>query len=118
MPLRQYFMWVGSLLLLALFAADWCLPAPVHAPRSAIPPQARVNLRIHSDQKWPERVVFDTTDSRLASAADKSPVPEVLPSQDRAQAKQLTLSFLQTLNRAWFRIEESEQATNSKTDRS
>jgi hypothetical protein len=118
MPLRQYFMWVGSFLLLGLFAADWCLPAPVVHARSAIPPQERVNLRVHSDQKWPERVVFDTTGSRLASAADKSPVPEVLASQDRGQARQLTLLFLQTLNRAWFRIEESEQATNWKTHRS
>jgi hypothetical protein len=118
MPLRQYFMWVGGFLLLGLFAADWCLPAPVVHARSAIPPQERVNLRIHSDQKWPERVVFDTTGSRLASAADKSPVPEVLASRDRGQAKQLTLLFLQTLNRAWFGIEESEHATNWKTHRS
>jgi hypothetical protein len=117
MPLRQYFTWVGSFLLLGLFAADWWLPT-VHAPRSEIPPQERVNLRIRSDQKWPERVVFDTTGSRLASAADNSPVSEVLPSQDRGQAKQLTLLFLQTLNRAWFRIEESEPATNRKTHRS
>jgi hypothetical protein len=31
MPLRQYFAWVGSILLVALFVADWCFPAPVHA---------------------------------------------------------------------------------------
>lgn len=111
-------MWVGSLLLLGLFAADWCLPAPVVHARPAIPPQERVNLRIRSDQKWPERVVFDTTGSRLASAADKSPVAEVLPSQDRGQARQLTQLFLQTLNKAWFRIEEQEQATSKKTHRS
>jgi hypothetical protein len=33
-------------------------------------------------------------------------------------AKQLTLLFLQTLNRAWFGIEESEHAANWKTHRS
>src|SRR4029450_7286759 len=49
MPLRQYFAWVGSILLVALFVADWCFPALVHAPRSEIPPHERVNLRIHSD---------------------------------------------------------------------
>ena len=47
MPLRPYFAWVGSILLVALFVADWCFPAPVHAPRSEIPPHERVNLRIH-----------------------------------------------------------------------
>ena len=51
MPLRQYFMWVGSILLVMLFAADWCFPAPVaHAPHSEIPPNERINLRIHSDE--------------------------------------------------------------------
>ena len=68
MPLRQYFTWVGSFLLLGLFAADWCLPAPVvDAPRSGIPLHERISLRIHSDQKWPERVVFDTTGSEHAT---------------------------------------------------
>ena len=89
MPLRQYFMWVGSILLVMLFAADWCFPAPVaHAPHSEIPPNERINLRIHSDHKWPERVVFDTTRSRLTPAAGVSPEPDVLPSPNPAQAEQ------------------------------
>jgi hypothetical protein len=70
MPLRQYFAWVGSILLVALFVADRCFPAPVHAPRSEIPPHERVNLRIHSDHKWPEKVVFDTTRLPLTPVAD------------------------------------------------
>ena len=118
MPLRQYFAWVGSILLAGLFIADWCFPAPVHAPRSEILPHERANLRIQSDHKWPEKVVFDTTGSRSSSAANKTPMPEVLPSQDSGRAKQLTLLLLQTLNRAWFGIEESEHATNRKTHRS
>jgi hypothetical protein len=118
MPLRQYFAWVGSILVVALFVADWCLPAPFHAPHPEIPPSERVNLRIRSDHKWPDKVVLDTTGSRLAFASNKSPASEVLTSQDRSQAKQLTLLFLQTLNRAWFGIEESEHATNGKTHRS
>jgi hypothetical protein len=56
MPLRQYFAWVGSILLVALFVADWCFPASVHAPRSEIPPHERVNLRIiritNGRKKW------------------------------------------------------------------
>ena len=32
MPLFQYFGWVGSFLLAALLAANWCFPAPI-APR-------------------------------------------------------------------------------------
>jgi hypothetical protein len=70
MPLFQYFGWVGSCLLAALFAANWCLSAPIApAPPSDVPPNQRVNIRIHTDHKWPERVVFDTTRSALAREA-------------------------------------------------
>jgi hypothetical protein len=29
MPLFQYFGWVGSFMLAALFAANWCFPGPI-----------------------------------------------------------------------------------------
>jgi len=60
MPLFQYFGWVGSFLLVALLAANWCFPAPI-APPSDIPLDRKVHIRIHTDHKWPERVVLDTT---------------------------------------------------------
>jgi hypothetical protein len=87
MPLRQYFTWVGSLLLAGLFAADWLFPVPVHALRYEIPPNQTVNLRIRSDQKWPEKVVFDTTPS-LRSVAGASPESEVVSNQRFALAGQ------------------------------
>ena len=86
MPLRQYFVWVGSILLAGLFVAEWCFPAPVHAPRSEILPQERVNLRIRSDHKWPEKEVFDTR-SRLTPVADTSPERDVVPSETIAQVQ-------------------------------
>jgi hypothetical protein len=65
MPLLQYFGWVGSFLLAALFAASWWFSGSVtDAPPSRTPPSE--SIQIHSDHKWPERVVFDTTRSRLA----------------------------------------------------
>jgi hypothetical protein len=87
MPLLQYFTWVGSILLLGLFVTDWCCPAPVHPPRSEILPQERVNLRIRSDHKWPEKVVFDTMPSRLTPVADTSPERDVVPSESIAQVE-------------------------------
>lgn len=60
MPLVRYFLFVGGALLALLFIADATLPklpATEHA-------EAAANfsmIRIHSDRKWPERVVFDTT---------------------------------------------------------
>ena len=67
MPLFQYFGWVGAFRFVALLAANWCMSAPIAvASRSDVPPNRRINIRIHTDHKWPERVVFDTTRSALA----------------------------------------------------
>jgi hypothetical protein len=68
MPLFQYFGWVGSFLLVALLAANWCFPAPI-APLSDVPLDQKIHIRIHTDHKWPERVVLDTTRSTPAQDA-------------------------------------------------
>ena len=58
MPLARYFAWVGSALLALLFIADACLPKlPAAEKPDALPPA----IRVHSVQKWPERVVYDTS---------------------------------------------------------
>jgi hypothetical protein len=86
MPLRQYFAWVGSILLLALCAADWCFLAPLHVSHPEIPPQERVNLQIRSDHKWPDKVVFETTPSRSTSVVDTGRRPNDVPDQTTARA--------------------------------
>ena len=58
MPLARYFFYVGGVLLALLFISDAYLPK--------LPAADGVNtdlpvVRIHSDRKWPERVVFDTS---------------------------------------------------------
>lgn len=69
MPLLQYFGWVGSFLLAALFAASWWFSGNVaDAPPFTVPPSESIHIRIHSDHKRPERVVFDTIRARLAPA--------------------------------------------------
>ena len=68
MPVFQYFGWVGSFLLATLFAANWCLPAPM-APQAGVPLDQKIKIRIHTDHRWPERVVLDTTRSTLAPDA-------------------------------------------------
>jgi hypothetical protein len=61
MPLVRYFVLVGGALLALLFVAD------AYAPKSAVVTAAETanienpTLRIRSDRKWPERVVFDTS---------------------------------------------------------
>ena len=56
MPLARYFFFVGGVLLALMFILDSYLPKFPIAERSS----ADLAIRIHSDQKWPERVVYDT----------------------------------------------------------
>ena len=86
MPLFQYFGWVGSFLLAALFAASWWFPGNLADAPSPRPPLSdSIHIRIRSDHKWPERVVFDTTGSELASA--KSAQAQTGPQDQRASRK-------------------------------
>src|SRR3984893_19032498 len=63
MPIARYFLFVGGVLLALLFISDAVLPQlPVADRANADLPV----IRIHSDRKWPERVVFDTTIPNLA----------------------------------------------------
>jgi hypothetical protein len=66
MPLAQYFAWVGSALLALLFLADAYLPKLPAAEKPDVLPPA---IHVHSVQKWPERVVYDTS----------APVPKSVP---------------------------------------
>ena len=58
MLLVRYFLFVGGVLLTLVFTLDAWLTEPPVMERS----QANSSvMRIHSDRKWPERIVFDTT---------------------------------------------------------
>jgi hypothetical protein len=65
MPLARYFFLVGGVLLALLFVVDAVVP------KLPVPDRADTNLpviRIHSDRKWPERVVFDTNLPTIVAA--------------------------------------------------
>ena len=81
MPVLRYFGWIGSFLLALLFVASWLFPEPIaHASVSDVPLRDKIVIRIHSDHKWPEKVVLDTamatppfrteTNSEVASQAE------------------------------------------------
>jgi len=66
MPLARYFLYVGGVLLALLLILDAYLPKfPVAAKATANPPV----IRILSDRKWPERIVYDTS------------LPTIIPTQ-------------------------------------
>lgn len=78
LPLAQYFLRVGGVLLALLLALDAYLPKlPVADREYANLPV----IRIHSERKWPERIVFDTSlpasvPARIASSGPVTAPPE------------------------------------------
>jgi hypothetical protein len=85
MPLARYFMYVGGVLLALLLVVNAALPTlPVaeKAETAELPA-----IRIQSDRKWPERVVFDTRQTvapvQTAKAVAQTAKPEApVPTAD------------------------------------
>jgi hypothetical protein len=70
MPVLRYFLFVGGALLALLFAVDAFSPTtPVVAEADASSTPENPTLRIRSDRKWPERIVFDTSMPTIAPPA-------------------------------------------------
>ena len=72
MPLLRYFLYVGGVLLTLVFILDACLT------KLPVMESAHVNspiIRIRSDQKWPERIVFDTMIVAAPTAIVEDRVP-------------------------------------------
>jgi hypothetical protein len=87
MPLFQYFGWVGSMLLAALFAVSWWLPGKIPAPASDSPLDGKITIRIHTGQKWPESVQFDTSRSLMGAAANTAPTVDVAADRRSADVR-------------------------------
>jgi hypothetical protein len=93
MPVLRYFLFVGGALLVLLFAVDALAPkAPeVVTAAEASAPSANPALRIRSDRKWPERIVFDTSTPTIVppaqtAATEVSPPPPA-PGEFTAKAR-------------------------------
>jgi len=61
MPVARYFLFVGGVLLALLLAIDAFAPLQVAVASNAAPAVDKTVVRIRSDQKLPERVVYDTS---------------------------------------------------------
>lgn len=70
MPLARYFFFVGGVLLALLLVSDAYLPKlPAgHMANTDLPV-----IRIHTDRKWPERVVYDTSHPTIIPAQIANP---------------------------------------------
>jgi hypothetical protein len=90
MPWARYFLFVGGVLLALLFFSDAFLPKlPVVEVK---PDTEHPAIRIHSDRKWPERVVFDTNRPTIvpphtASVTASAPPPVAAEAGDKARGR-------------------------------
>jgi hypothetical protein len=81
MPWVRYFLYVGGVLLALVFISDSLLP------KNAVelkPEADHPAIRIQSDRKWPERIVFDTSRPTIVppqSATVTASAPTAVPSE-------------------------------------
>ena len=79
MPVFRYFAYVGGALLALLLILNWSLPAlNAEGTQDSVD---RSTIRIHSQQKWPAAVVFDTT----LPATAPPPAPVAAATEPAAQ---------------------------------
>lgn len=84
MPVLRYFLYVGGALLALLLVCNAVIPAsPVDQQNVASATVAdQPSLRIRSDHKWPERIVFDTSQPTIVPPpAPKAEPVAVAPSE-------------------------------------
>lgn len=96
MPLLRYFLYVGGALLTLLFVCDAVLPQ-VPLPGNLTSGSDLPAVRIHSDRKWPERVVFDTNVPSVAPSAVVAAVaaPAAPPTRDASAKARVREAFAQ-----------------------
>ena len=93
MPVARYFMFVGGALFALLFLIDAYAPSQAVVASDAAPSIDRNVVRIHSDQKLPERVVYDTSLPTIVpppskiqvAAAPRPPVAREVTAQARVR---------------------------------
>lgn len=93
MPVARYFLYIGGVLLALLFAIDAFVPQDAALASHSAPGIDKSTVRIHSTQKLPERVVYDTSLPTIVPPVVKTqvaaapPAPVDVTAQSSAQAR-------------------------------
>jgi len=99
MLLARYFLSVGGVLLALLFITDAVAPkVPAAATDSNDLGTDKAVIRIHTDRKWPEAVVFDTNVPAIAPAQTvkaEAVVPPPAPVADVSAKTRVREAFAQ-----------------------
>jgi hypothetical protein len=92
MPVARYFLFVGGMLLALLFALDAFAPQQMVVADNIAP--SKTVMRIRSDQKWPERVVYDTSLPTIVPSAAATRIAAA-PAEDVGAQARVRDSFAQ-----------------------
>ena len=114
MLVLRYFGYVGGSLLALLFVCSAVLPKqplPAVVSSGADLPA----IRIHSDKKWPERVVFDTTMAPVAAPAPVTIAKADTPAAAKLEAPSFTAKAHVREAFAQFAPAESKPAIKPET---
>jgi hypothetical protein len=87
MPVARYFLFVGGMLLALLFALDAFAPQQMVVADNTAPSINKTVARIRSDQKWPERVVYDTSLATIVPPAAATQIAAAPVAEVSAQAR-------------------------------
>lgn len=96
MPVARYFFYVGGVLLALLFAVDAYVPKEsVISATAAAATIENPTLRIRSDRKWPERVVYDTSLPTIVPSDVKTEAAAAAPVAEMSAKARVRESFAQ-----------------------
>jgi hypothetical protein len=118
MPLLRYFVFVGGTLLALLFISDAVLPKQPLPSFLNVASTEQPLVRIHSERKWPERIVFDTSMPTVKPAvlAEAQPAPQVVPAP-KARVREAFAQFTPPVSKADVKIDAKiEVKTDVKPD--
>jgi hypothetical protein len=97
MPVVRYFLFVGGVLLALLLVVDAFSPQQVAVASNTAPGVDKTVVRIRSDQKLPERVVYDTNLPTIVppTASVKVAAAPVAPSAEATAQARVRDTFAQ-----------------------
>jgi hypothetical protein len=87
MPVARYFLYVGGVLLALLLAINAFVPQELALASHSAPGIDKSTVRIHSTQKLPERVVYDTSLPTIVPPVGKIQVAAVPPAPVAARTQ-------------------------------
>lgn len=95
MPVARYFFCVGGVLLALLFVFDATQPRLPVTERSHTASIDMPVVRIQSDRKWPEKVVFDTSIPTIVPAPVVQTAAVAAPAMEMSAKTRVRESFAQ-----------------------